>query len=259
MATGECGAGKRDWVNEAYECFIKDREGCESSNPVKAIEAYFAKNATEELKERCKAEGKDAKGCWDFITAVARRALGGQSGHIDPGVVYAIAMHWFEDVPADWDLKGKAKCGKTGGETSPQAAKHHAGAADGGGAAGRGGEGTRQDAPLLGHPLRGRPAAGGYASPCGDGGTREGKKPRKKNKPAKRKRSQGFFFDMLDMQPCDQKTKISNDCGGSGAADGGGTRQDAASPCGGSGAADGAAEQGSEEETMEAGDKGGAK
>lgn len=101
------GTLKRDWVEEAWKCFIKDAGDIDPTDPVKAVEAYFQKNATDELKARCKAEGKDAKGCWRFIEAVARKALHGSSGHIDPGVVYAIAMHWFEDVPKDWD--GKAE------------------------------------------------------------------------------------------------------------------------------------------------------
>ena len=99
---------KRDWVKEAYECFVKDAKDIDPTDPVKAIEVYFEKNATDELKARCKAEGKDAKGCWRFIEAVARKALHGSSGHIDPGVVYAIAMHWFEDVPKDWDVRGRS-------------------------------------------------------------------------------------------------------------------------------------------------------
>ena len=101
--TREKAPAKRDWVKEAYECFVKDARDIDPTDPVKAVEAYFEKNATDELKARCKAEGKDAKGCWKFIEAVARKALGGKSGHIDPAVVYAIAMHWFEDVPKDWD------------------------------------------------------------------------------------------------------------------------------------------------------------
>ena len=99
----ETGTEKRDWVEEAWKCFIKDAGDIDPTDPVKAVEAYFKKNATDELKARCKAEGKDAKGCWKFIEAVARKALHGSSGHIDPAVVYAIAMHWFEDVPKDWD------------------------------------------------------------------------------------------------------------------------------------------------------------
>ena len=103
----ETGTKRRDYVEEAYTCFIKDAGDIDPTDPVKAIEAYFQKNATDELKARCKAEGKDAKGCWKFIEAVARKALHGSSGHIDPAVVYAIAMHWFEDVPADWDKAAK--------------------------------------------------------------------------------------------------------------------------------------------------------
>ena len=102
-ATQTPAATKRDWVKEAYECFVKDAKDIDPTDPVKAIEVYFEKNATDELKARCKAEGKDAEGCWKFIEAVARKALHGSSGHIDPAVVYAIAMHWFEDVPKDWD------------------------------------------------------------------------------------------------------------------------------------------------------------
>lgn len=99
---------KRDYVEEAVRCFIKDAGDIDPTDPVKAIEAYFRKNATDELKARCKAEGKDAKGCWKFIEAVARKALGNRAGHIDPSAIYAIAMHWFEDVPADWENRGKA-------------------------------------------------------------------------------------------------------------------------------------------------------
>ena len=99
----------RDWVGEAVKCFIKDVKDLDPTDPVKAVEAYFEKNATDELKARCKAEGKDAKGCWRFIEAVARKALGGSSGHIDPSAIYAIAMHWFEDVPKDWENLPKPK------------------------------------------------------------------------------------------------------------------------------------------------------
>ena len=102
-AGAEARQPKTDWVEEAYKCFIQDAGDIDPTDPVKAVEAYFQKNATDELKARCKAEGKDAKGCWRFIVAVARKALHGSSGHIDPGVIYAIAMHWFEDVPKDWD------------------------------------------------------------------------------------------------------------------------------------------------------------
>lgn len=92
---------RRDWVEEVYVAFIEDAHDIEPADPVKAVAAYFERNASDELKARCKAEGKDAKGCWRFVEAVARKALHGSNGHIDPGVVYAIAMHWFEDVPKD--------------------------------------------------------------------------------------------------------------------------------------------------------------
>ena len=95
------GEKKIDWVKDAYETFVKNAEGLDPTDPVKAVAAYFEKNATDELKAKCKAEGKTAKGCWDFIVAVARK-VGGDC-HIDPGAVYAMAMHWFQDVPVDWN------------------------------------------------------------------------------------------------------------------------------------------------------------
>ena len=99
----------RDWVGEAVKCFIKDVKDLDPTDPISAIAAYFAKNATDELKARCKAEGKNATGCWRFIEAVARKALGNRPGHIDPSAIYAIAMHWFEDVPKDWENLPKPK------------------------------------------------------------------------------------------------------------------------------------------------------
>lgn len=102
-------AEPRDWVGEAVKCFIKDVKDLDPTDPISAIAAYFAKNATDELKARCKAEGKNATGCWRFIEAVARKALGNRPGHIDPSAIYAIAMHWFEDVPKDWENLPKPK------------------------------------------------------------------------------------------------------------------------------------------------------
>lgn len=126
---------KRDYVKEAYETFIKNAEGLDPTDPVKAVEAYFEKNATEELKERCKADGKDAKGCWKFIEAVARKV--GGNCHIDPGAVYAMAMHYFEDVPVNWDrpsaaqpsmlkeakVEGEGEAKETGQRDEPQKVK----------------------------------------------------------------------------------------------------------------------------------------
>ena len=98
---------KRDYVKEAYETFVKNVEGLDPTDPEKAVAAYFEKNATDELKARCAAEGKTAKGCWEFIVAVARKV--GGNCHIDPGAVYAMAMHYFEDVPVDWDRLSTAQ------------------------------------------------------------------------------------------------------------------------------------------------------
>lgn len=97
---------KRDWVGEAVKCFIAV-EGLDPTDPVSAIQAHFDRTATDDLKAECAANGKTAAGCWKFIEAVARRALNGRSGHIDPTAVYAIAMHWFQDVPLDWDKSGE--------------------------------------------------------------------------------------------------------------------------------------------------------
>ena len=91
---------KRDYVREAYECFIKNREQQEATDPVGAIQAHFDRTATPELKERVKAEGKTARGAYNFVFEVARIVNGGKSCHIDPATVYAIVMHYFEDVPA---------------------------------------------------------------------------------------------------------------------------------------------------------------
>lgn len=101
----ETGTEKRDWVDDAYKCFIKNAEGLDPTDPVAAVGAYFEKNATDELKEQCKAEGKTPETCWKFIEAVARKV--GGNCHIDPGAVYAMCMHYFQDVPADWDERPK--------------------------------------------------------------------------------------------------------------------------------------------------------
>lgn len=167
----ETGTKRRDWVEEAYKCFIKDAGDIDPTDPVAAVEAYFQKNATDELKARCKAEGKDAKGCWRFIEAVARKALHGSSGHIDPGVVYAIAMHWFEDVPKDWDKAAKADRSDTAKPKKPTTRKER---------------------------LEERVSHGSSKAKAE---LRElKKKERAKAKPkAKRpKQSQGFFFEMLE-------------------------------------------------------------
>ena len=164
---------KRDWVEETYKCFIKDAGDIDPTDPVKAVETYFQKNATDELKARCKAEGKTAALCWKFIEAVARKALGNRSGHIDPGVVFAIAMHYFEDVPADWD-----GCRET---ASAPAAKRHT---------------PRASAKVEKAKKAKRPEIPKSAQP-----KPEALPPGTKPKKAKPRFEQGFLFEMLETQP----------------------------------------------------------
>ena len=167
-------AEKRDWVGEAVQCFIKDAADIDPTDPVKAVKAYFEKNATDELKARCKAEGKDAKSCWKFIEAVARKALNGHNGHIDPAVVYAIAMHYFEDVPVKWD-------GPTGKVAHTPRASAKA-----------------EKAKKAKKPKK--PAETPSEIKKERGARQEGRE-----EEVHAKVQQGFFFDMLEMQPDEQK------------------------------------------------------
>ena len=162
---------KRDWVGEAVQCFIKDAQDLDPTDPISAIAHYFAKNATPELKARCEKEGKNATGCWRFIEAVARKALGNRAGHIDPSAIYAIAMHWFEDVPKDWDKEKTAKARpKASTPKKPQA------------------ENSKAAKPK-------KPAE----TPAE---IRKEKAKAKAARPKKKPRAQqGFFFEMLEMQP----------------------------------------------------------
>lgn len=105
MAGEESGApkGREFWIDEAVETFFRNAEGLDPTDPVAAVGAYFERTAGEELKARARAEGRTPAKCWSFVEAVARKVLKGRDGHIDPTVVYALAMHWYEDVPVDWD------------------------------------------------------------------------------------------------------------------------------------------------------------
>lgn len=110
------GETRRDYVQEVYEHFVRNAEVTDPTDPVKAVEAYFERNASDELKARCSAEGKDAQGCWRFITAVARKV--GGNCCIDQGTVYAMAMHWFEEIPVDWSGSGAKPRVPEGAETA---------------------------------------------------------------------------------------------------------------------------------------------
>lgn len=95
---------KINYAKQAYECFIKNAEESDISDPVKAIENHFQANATDELKAKCKAEGKTAAKAFAFLAAVARECPRQNGGvHIPPVIGFAIAMHYFQDVPVDWD------------------------------------------------------------------------------------------------------------------------------------------------------------
>lgn len=168
---------RRDYVQEAYEAFLKDVDGLDPTDPVKAIEAHFDRTASDGLKARVAAEpGRTAAACWRFVSAVARKALKGSSGHVDPRAVYAVAMHWYEDVPLDWDAKpAKAKPAKPEEEKpveeKPKDAERETKSCEGADPAPRPGE-----------------TAGAYVR------RRDGKA---KAKPRTPKARQGFFFDML--------------------------------------------------------------
>lgn len=160
---------KRDYVAETVKTFITGSD-MEPTDPVKAIEAYFEKNASADLKARAKAEGKTAKTCWTFLEAVARKALHGHSGHIDPVVVYAIAMHYFDDIPVDWNKKSEVK---TKAKDEPKAKK--------------------VEKPVE-KPVAALPIEIGEAAP---------EEPKAKEKPKQKpkkhfKKQQGFFFDMIE-------------------------------------------------------------
>ncbi len=163
----------RDWVGETVKCFIKDATGIDPTDPISAIAEHFAKNATDELKAKCKAEGKNATLCWRFIEAVARKALGGRSGHIDPAVVYAIAMHYFQDVPKDWNEQPKPK-------PAPK-------------------------------PAPSPKKAGKPKKPAETPSEIKKEKNRAKNaaaKKAKPKTQQGFFFDLLETPEPEQESEV---------------------------------------------------
>ena len=99
---------KINYAKQAYECFIKNSEESDVSDPVAAIEAHFQANATDELKAKCAAEGKTAAKAFAFLAAVARECPRKNGGvHIPPVIGFAICMHYFQDVPVDWDAPEK--------------------------------------------------------------------------------------------------------------------------------------------------------
>ena len=161
----------RDWVKEAYECFIKNAVDLEPTDPAGAVWEYFKKNATDELKAKVEQEGKTGASCWKFIEAVAREALGGRSGHIDPVAIYAIAMHYFQDVPKDWDRVEKSSAARPSGVKKPKGGK------------------------FKGEPPKKTDLKGGKHKTSAK--VKE-EKPKPKPKAKKRGGEQGFFFDLME-------------------------------------------------------------
>lgn len=101
---------KINYAKQAYECFIKNAEESDVSDPFAAIEQHFQANATDELKAKCAAEGKTAAKAFAFLSAVARECPRKNGGvHIPPVIGFAICMHYFQDVPVDWDASEKPK------------------------------------------------------------------------------------------------------------------------------------------------------
>lgn len=191
------GGGKTsgEWVEEAYRAFIADADGLDPTDPVKALEEHFRRNASPELKARCLSEGKTAAKCWTFVQAVARKALKGSSGHIDPAAVYAVAMHWFQDVPADWDQPERR------GPTAEEKAKAGAEAKR------RAEERAKAEAERKARLEAERAAKEAAENPLGlDDERREEApgvsgarpEPKKDRRKARRGKPQGFFFDLMD-------------------------------------------------------------
>ena len=145
-----------EYVEEAYELFIKNAAEVEPTSGDKAIEAYFERSASEELKAKVQVAGKTAADAWAFVTAIARAH---RLDHIDPANVYAIAMHYFEDVPKE------APKNKPQSAPKPEKAK------------------TGED-----KPKRTKAAQG----------AKKAKPEKKSKKKAKPKDRQTFFFDLLE-------------------------------------------------------------
>lgn len=145
-----------EYVEEAYELFVKNAEEVEPTDGVKAIKRYFERSASEELKAKVQAAGKTAADAWAFVTAIARRH---RLEHIDPQVVYAIAMHYFEDEP------------KKASKNAPRSTAR---------------------------PMKTKTDADKPKQPAAAEGAKKAKSEKKSKKKAKPKDRQTFFFDLLE-------------------------------------------------------------
>ena len=84
-----------DYVKEAFDCFLKGKP--KDTEPLSVIRDFYEKNASPELKEKCKAEGKTVEGAYAFMCEVSHKA-GGKS--ISDSIVLSICMHYFQDMTA---------------------------------------------------------------------------------------------------------------------------------------------------------------
>lgn len=89
-----------DYVKEAFDCFLKGKQ--KDTEPLSVIRDFYEKNASPELKEKCKAEGKTVEGAYAFMCEVSHKA-GGKS--ISDSIGLSICMHYFQDVPALADFE----------------------------------------------------------------------------------------------------------------------------------------------------------
>lgn len=179
-----------NYAKQAYECFIKNAEESDISDPVKAIENHFQANATDELKAKCKAEGKTAAKAFAFLAAVAQECPRQNGGvHIPPVIGFAIAMHYFQDVPVDWDAPEKPAEKEAWEKEVAKSYKEH----------------------IAKHNAEVRAAAKKKAAKTrkehAKPGTTAAKAPRKKVK------EQEFFFDLLETQavgPSDEGKEVAD-------------------------------------------------
>ena len=89
-----------DYVKEAFDCFLKGKP--KDTEPLSVIRDFYEKNASPELKEKCKAEGKTVEGAYGFMCQVSRKAVGKS---ISDSIGLSICMHYFQDVPALADFE----------------------------------------------------------------------------------------------------------------------------------------------------------
>ena len=67
------------------------------NNNEKLIKAYIENNASEELVNKINNGSKTLSGCWNYITAEARKKAVGNCACIKDKVVYGWAVHYFEE------------------------------------------------------------------------------------------------------------------------------------------------------------------